>query len=205
MRSKLRKIMTAVVVLATATLLVSHSPVDITAARLGDGSRSADTPVTRDGVAHAAGTPARFKQLSPQASNRCDLTPAEVRTYEDDRRLQGACCTAMDEHAYREQVTGLRRYAHIPQIPTDPYDIRASRAKQLLEYREIRLTAAQRARYDRAMQLSATKGPCCCRCWRWDAFDGMARFLITRHDMQARELAKVIEFVEGCGGAGHEH
>lgn len=76
---------------------------------------------------------------------------------------------------YVEQVTGLRRYARVPEVPADPYDVPVALAKRLLAYqRAITLTPPQRAVYDRAVRLSQEGGPCCCRCWRWHAFEGQA-------------------------------
>lgn len=66
---------------------------------------------------------------------------------------------------YVEQVTGLRQYARVPEVPADPYDVPIALAKRLLAYqRTITLTPPQRAVYDRAVKLSQEGGPCCCRC-----------------------------------------
>jgi hypothetical protein len=40
----------------------------------------------------------------------------------------------MDLHRYQVQVQRLTKYADIPQIPSDPYDVPVSLAKQLFEY-----------------------------------------------------------------------
>jgi hypothetical protein len=110
----------------------------------------------------------------------------------------------MDLHRYREQVAGLRRFAAVPEIPSDPYDVPVALAKRLIAYDErIELTGAQQASYDRAMKLSEEGGPCCCRCWRWTAFGGQAKFLITRRGYGAKQIAEVWELEDGCGGAGH--
>ncbi|MGH8721059.1 MAG: hypothetical protein ACREU4_03680 [Burkholderiales bacterium] len=110
----------------------------------------------------------------------------------------------MDLHRYREQVAGLRRYADVPEIPRDPYDVPVALAKGLISYDEsIELDGAQQAIYDRAMKLSEEGGPCCCQCWRWTAFGGQAKFLITRRGYRAKQIAEVWELEDGCGGSGH--
>ena len=112
----------------------------------------------------------------------------------------------MDFHKYQEQVDGLKKYANTPQIPSDPYDVPVSLAKQLFEYqRTIQLTADQQAIYDQAMQMADEKGPCCCHCWRWIAFEGQAKYLISELNWSAEEIATVWDLEDGCGGAGHEH
>lgn len=124
----------------------------------------------------------------------------------DDARIQGSCCSPMDFHRYQEQVEGLRKYADIPQIPNDPYDVPVKLAKQLFEYQQtIQLTPEQRAVYDQAMQILAEGGPCCCRCWRWFAFEGQAKYLITELDWSAQQVAELWELEDGCGGSGHQH
>ena len=112
----------------------------------------------------------------------------------------------MDLHKYQEQVEGLKKYSDIPQIPQDPYDVPVSLAKQLFEYQKsIQLTADEQATYDQAMKLSEEGGPCCCRCWRWTAFEGQAKYLITEKHWSSQEIAELWNLEDGCGGAGHEH
>jgi hypothetical protein len=112
----------------------------------------------------------------------------------------------MDLHHYQEQVEGLKKYADIPQIPGDPYDVPVYLAKQLFEYQKtIQLTRDQQATYDQAMQISEEGGPCCCRCWRWNAFKGQAKYMITELNWSAKEVAELWDLEDGCGGSGHEH
>ncbi len=121
-------------------------------------------------------------------------------------RIQGSCCGPMDFHKYQEQVEGLKRYADIPQIPADPYDVSVLLAKQLFEYQKtIQLTPDEQAFYNRAVQLSEEGGPCCCRCWCWTAFEGQAKYLISELDWSAEQIAELWDLQDGCGGAGHEH
>ena len=153
----------------------------------------------------AAGTPERFTYLADQRSNRCNLQARELLRRGGDGRLQGSCCSRMDKHAYAEQVRALRRYARIREIPRDPYDIPVTLAQRLLRYQAgIRLSRPERAIYTRGMQMSRNKGPCCCRCWRWTAFEGLSKYLIVRRDWQPSRLARLIEALDGCGG-GRQH
>jgi len=155
------------------------------------------------GAVAPAGSHARFTFLASRSSNQCGLQAAAIPRR---GRLQGSCCSAMVEHAYREQVRGLRVYREVAQTPRDPYDIPATLAKRLLRYdRTIRLSGAQHRAYARAMAMSDQKGPCCCPCWRWNAFRGLSKFLIAERRWRPRRLATLIDLLEGCGGPGHHH
>lgn len=117
------------------------------------------------------------------------------------KHLQGSCCSHMDQAAYRSQVAALRHYTRISQIPADPYDIRAGLAQQMIRYGSIiHLTLSQQRTYDSAMQRTSEKGPCCCKCWRWTAFHGLADYLIADRGWQAQQLAALISDLDGCGG-----
>lgn len=85
----------------------------------------------------------------------------------------------MDFCRYAEQVERLGRYAVVPEIPRDAYDIPVALAKRLLSY--------------------------VCRCWRWNAFSGQAKYLLARRDYEAKEIANVWVLEDGCGGASNEH
>jgi len=109
----------------------------------------------------------------------------------------------MDQAAYRSQVAALRHYAGIPQIPTDPYDIPAGLAQQMIRYESrLHLAPVQQRIYDSAMRRTSEKGPCCCKCWRWTAFHGLADYLIADRGWQAPQLAALISDLDGCGGPG---
>ncbi len=149
----------------------------------------------------AASLAARFAVLRHAHSNRCGMPASALDTMPPGARLQGACCFPMNYHSYVHQVHKLnRRYATVDVIPKDPYDVPVSLAKRLLGYRSIKLTPQQQRLYERAKPLSATKGPCCCPCWRWDAFEGQAKYLITRRHYSAKQIADVWTVEEGCGG-----
>lgn len=174
-------------------------------AGLSSGHRNATTTgKVRAGAGDpvlVAGAPAAFRYLTAQRSNRCGLTPAELESSPPAQHLQGSCCFPMDMSTYEWQVKALHRYAAIPQIPTDPYDVPVSAARGLLRYdKSIHLSARQQATYDRAMGMSREKGPCCCHCWRWTAFRGMSKYLIARAHWTASQVAILIDDVQGCGG-----
>lgn len=151
------------------------------------------------------GSQEKFRFLSNQRSNSCGLQAASILGYSSTERLQGSCCNPMDLHRYQEQVEGLKKYANISLIPNDPYDVPASLAKELFGYKDsIKLTATHQRVYDEAMKLSREGGPCCCKCWRWDAFEGQAKYLITKYNWTSQQIADVWDIEDGCGGT-HEH
>ena len=129
----------------------------------------------------------------PLSEDACSLLPGELLGYLPGFRLQGSCCFPMNLPRYRRQVAALRRYVAIPQIPPDPYDIPARLAQRLIRYQEaIRLTPAQHDVYQAAMRLAPEHGPCCCHCWRWHAFEGQAKALITRRRFTSAQIGKVV-------------
>lgn len=147
----------------------------------------------------------RFDMLKEAQTNYC-AGPYMIESKQDEERLQGSCCSKMDFHRYEEQIKGLKKYSHITQMPTDPYDIKVSLAKELLNYqKDIKLTADQQKIYDDAMMMSHEGGPCCCKCWRWDAFEGLAKYLITERHFDSQQVAEAWDLIDGCGGAGHAH
>jgi hypothetical protein len=149
----------------------------------------------------APGSPARFAYLTSQHSNNCALQMQALTGYRDETHLQGSCCTAMDINHYQAQAAALRQYQSEVLIPSDPYDISVALAKQLTHYEQVlTLSTEQQQTYTLAMQASAEKGPCCCHCWRWDAFAGLSKYLISRQHMAASTLGKLIEDLDGCGG-----
>ena len=111
----------------------------------------------------------RFAQLSARHTNSCTLARVDAKT-QLRGRLQGSCCSPMDYDHYAEQVVGLRAYAHLGEIPPDPYDVSVALARRLTAFNgSVSLSPAQQRTYDRAVRLSDEQGPCCCSCWRWHA------------------------------------
>ena len=101
-------------------------------------------------------------------------------------------------------IQGLKKYSKFKKIPSDPYDVSASSAKELLEYQKnIILTNEEQAIYDHAVEDSHEGGPCCCKCWHWYAYEGLAKYLITEKGFTAEQIADVWDLSDACGGAGH--
>jgi hypothetical protein len=144
----------------------------------------------------------RFARLNFEKSNVCAGPQALDNT--NNLRLQGACCGKMDFHRYKEQLEGLKDFSKIKQIPKDPYDIPRELADELLEYQKnIQLSSEQQEIYDEAVEMSHEGGPCCCKCWRWYAFEGLAKYLITEENFGAEQIAEIWDLEDGCGGPGH--
>ena len=165
------------------------------------GAQAGGSP-TRQTVPRAG---ASFADLATQHTNNCGMQASQLAAYSPGTRLQGSCCSAMDQTTYNAQLAGLRRYTSVRQIPKNPYDISVALARQLVGYRAaIHLSPSQQATYARAMRMSSEKGPCCCHCWRWTAFQGMSDYLIARRGWHAGPLAHLIGLVDGCGGKADE-
>ena len=125
---------------------------------------------------------------------------------QDTAQLQGSCCSPMNMHRYIEQVTGLEKYKDIKEIPSDPYDVNAGLAKQMLAHYDDQLTPEQQKAYDYAMQNSMEKGPCCCKCWRWYVYGGLGKYLIEQYNFTGEQVTEIWNLSDGCGGAGeHTH
>ena len=106
----------------------------------------------------------------------------------------------MNMHRYTEQVEGLKKYRNIKEIPPDPYDIEAGLAKKLQAYYDESLSSEQQKAYDYAMQNSDEKGPCCCKCWRWYVYGGLAKYLIQNYNFSGEQIVEVWNLSDGCGG-----
>jgi len=149
---------------------------------------------------------ARFEHLSKNGNSNCSRQFMEsIPSMPADARLQGSCCSQMDLHRYGEQVEGLEAFADIDLIPSDPYDIPAPLAARLMQFYEASLTPEQQAAYDHAMQNSNEGGPCCCRCWRWAVYGGLAKHLIGDRGFTGEEIARIWDLSDGCGGTSHAH
>jgi hypothetical protein len=171
------------------------------AALLVSGGGGGSASDTAGGVANRTPARASFAQLSKANSNRCDLDAAELRTMPASMHLQGACCFPMDQAHYRQQLHDLGRYRALEKvIPHDPYDVSVRLADRLLSYRSLPLSRREQAAYAAASRRSGTGGPCCCRCWRWQALRGQAHYLLHRRSFSAARLARVWDAEEGCGG-----
>lgn len=149
---------------------------------------------------------AKFDYLSRNGNSSCSAAFRDsIASKPDDARLQGSCCSPMNMHRYSEQVEQLKKYGNISEIPPDPYDIQAGLAKMLMSHYDDKLTPDQQKAYDYAMQNSEEKGPCCCKCWRWNAYGGLAKILITKYNFTGEQITDVWNLSDGCGGDSNEH
>ncbi|MBI5457011.1 hypothetical protein HY969_04720 [Candidatus Kaiserbacteria bacterium] len=147
----------------------------------------------------------KFEELSASGNSTCSASFADlIDSMPDSARLKGSCCSPMDRHRYEEQVSGLAKFKEIPEIPSDPYDVDVKLAKQLKAYYDAQLTPEEQREYDYAMQNSHEKGPCCCKCWRWYVYGGLAKLLIQKYQFTGEQVTEVWNLSDGCGGAG-EH
>ncbi len=147
----------------------------------------------------------RFDFLSKHGNSTCSATFTEsIAKMPVTARLQGSCCAPMDRHRYGEQVEELKKYAAIPEIPPDPYDITAGVAQKAMRFYDRALSPDEERAYQYAMDNSDERGPCCCRCWRWQVYGGLGKFLIREHRFSGEQLVDVWNLSSGCGG-GDEH
>ncbi len=147
----------------------------------------------------------KFIKLSTEGNAVC-FGPDSIYEFNDEDRIRGSCCGPMNLHRYKEQIESLKKFSNIPQIPKDPYDIEIKIAKELLSYQQnIKLTQDQQKIYNEAMKKSEEGGPCCCQCWRWYVYEGLAKFLIMNNNFNADQISELWDLSDGCGGEGHEH
>jgi hypothetical protein len=147
----------------------------------------------------------RFQHLSTGGNSNCSQAFLNsIAGMPPAKRLQGSCCSPMSLHRYSEQLAGLKKYADVAAIPADPYDIEAGLAQAAMAAYELELTADEQQAYDYAMENSE-EGPCCCQCWRWYTYGGLAKLLIRNHGFSGAQVAEVWNLLEGCGGDEHEH
>lgn len=183
-----------------AAVLVAVAAVAVSGHRGRQMAGAGDAIRTSDPRGVPSGLDAHFAALRVARTNRCSLQASELGAMDPNDMLQGSCCSPMDRQAYAEQRGGLMTDRAEPTIPRDPYDIGVGLARRLVAYRAIALTGPQQASYDRAVARSRLSGPCCCHCWRWDAFEGQAKYLITARGYDAAQVASVWDLEDGCGG-----
>lgn len=146
---------------------------------------------------------ARFTYLSTHGNSTCSQEfMTSIASMPAGAQLQGSCCSPMVLQRYVQQVRKLRKYANVPEIPPDPYDIAAGLARKMMTAYDAKLTPAQQAAYAYAMRHSKEKGPCCCQCWRWRAYGGLAKLLIRNRGFTGPQITEVWNLSDGCGGSG---
>jgi hypothetical protein len=143
----------------------------------------------------------RFEFLSQKGNVNCSAEfEASIATMPADAKLQGSCCAPMDGPRYLAQIKGIRKYADMPEIPPDPYDVPAGMAQQLKPYYDLALNGSEQAAYDFAMANSDMRGPCCCQCWRWRVYGGLGKQLIHERHFTGQQLVDLWNIAQGCGG-----
>ena len=150
---------------------------------------------------------AQFEHLRAQTTNSCGGGASIVYDRPSDGRLQGSCCFPMDAHGYKEQIEGLAaKFSAYEIIPPDPYDIPVAWGREMIEYNgSTELTPEQQSVYDEAVELSHEGGPCCCVCWHWYAYEGLAKHLIINENFSAEQVAEVWDLSDACGGEHNLH
>ena len=149
-----------------------------------------------------AATAERFDYLSTHGNSNCSTAfMNSIPTMPVTARLQGSCCDPMDLKRYAQQVEGLKKFADVAEISADPYDIPAGVAQKALTSYDMELSPEEQKAYDYAMANSDEKGPCCCKCWRWHAFGGLAKLLIRDRHFTGEQVTEVWNLSDGCGGA----
>lgn len=144
----------------------------------------------------------RFEYLSQHGNSNCSRQFTDsIAAMPETALLQGSCCSPMVLDRYSKQVNGLRKYRNIALIPDDPYNIAAGTAQKLMPYYKLQLGPAEQKVYDYAIANSNEKGPCCCKCWRWNMYGGLGKFLIREHHFTGEQLVEVWNLSDGCGGA----
>ena len=153
------------------------------------------------GADESDGLNERFDYLSKNGNSSCTPKFADsISRMPVTARLRGSCCAEMESKRYVSQVEGLKKYAAIPEIPPDPYDIAAGVAQKAMSHYDLVLSPDQQQAYQYAMDKSDEKGPCCCQCWRWKLYGGLAKFLITEHGFTGDQVVEVWNLSNGCGG-----
>ena len=146
-------------------------------------------------------TTERFDYLSTHGNSTCSTAfMNSIATMPVMARLQGSCCSPMSLKRYARQVEGLKKLSAFAEIPADPYDIPAGLAQKATASYDLELTPDEQKAYDYAMANSEEKGPCCCKCWRWHVYGGLAKLLIREHHFTGEQVTEVWNVSNGCGG-----
>ena len=196
--------------LAIVTVMLMGRPLSNTTMARGTTTMASSTSMTMtpQELLVSADMQQRFSVLSKANTDYCanignrPAIDANMAQMAQESYLQGSCCSPMDRTRYEQQIHALKSYAHISQIPADPYNVPVSLAKTLLHYdQSIQLTAAQQAAYNQAATMTGDHGWCCCQCWAWYVHSGLAKYLITTQHFSAAQVAAVINEEDCCGGA----
>jgi len=194
--------------LAIVTVMLMGSPPSSpTKAVIPLGNPSSRTPMamTLQELLVSPDIEQRFIMLSQASTDSCSnignrpAISADMTHLPPNSYLQGSCCSLMDRTHYEQQITALKAYATISQIPTDTYNVPVSLAKTLLQYdQSMQLTPAQQATYNQAATMTDDHGWCCCQCWAWYVHAGLAKYLIATQHFSAAQVTAVINAEDYC-------
>ena len=198
-----------VLCLAIVTVMLMGRPLSSTSRANGTTMTSSTTmTMTPQELLVSSDMQQRFTVLSKASTDYCSnignraAIDADMATMAQDSYLQGSCCSPMNMAHYKQQIHALKAYAHISQIPADPYNVPVSLANTLLHYdQSIHLTPAQQAIYNQAATMTNDNGWCCCQCWAWYVHSGLAKYLIATQHFSAGQVVAVINAEDCCGGA----
>lgn len=193
-----------IVVGATLILVLGYLYFSLSKPFFNFSPKQSSQQETKDQVSKALA--AKFEYLSKNGNSSCSGAFRDsISSIPDNARLQGSCCSPMSMHRYSEQVEGLKKYQSIAEIPPDPYDIKAGLAKKLMSYYDMQLSPEEQKAYDYAMANSDEKGPCCCKCWRWNVYGGLGKILIKNYQFTGQQVTEVWNLSDGCGGDNDHH
>lgn len=140
----------------------------------------------------------RFEYLSANGNSNCSQPFLDsIPAMPENGHLQGSCCGPMKLGRYAKQIRRLKKYKRIAAIPRDPYDIEVGVARHAIANYELALSRVEQMSYDYAMAHAGQHGPCCCRCWRWRVYSGLAKFLIHYHGFVGPQVAEVWNLSDG--------
>jgi hypothetical protein len=143
----------------------------------------------------------QFEHLSNNGNSNCSAAfMKSIPSMSMVARLQGSCCSPMNLEHYAKQLEGLKTWSAVAEIPPDPYDIPAGLAQPALAACDMALSPEEQKAYDDAMAHSEEKGPCCCQCWRWHVYGGLAKLLIHQHGFTGKQVTQLWDLSDGCGG-----
>jgi len=142
-----------------------------------------------------------FQYLSTNGNSNCSQAFLDaIAGMPADARLQGSCCSPMKLDRYAKQLEGLKKYRAFTEIPANPYDIEAPLAQEAMARYQLVLSPAEQKAYDYAMAHSDEHGPCCCKCWRWRVYGGLAKLLIHDRGFTGAQITEIWNLSDGCGG-----
>jgi hypothetical protein len=129
-------------------------------------------------------------------------SPKDILHLPDNfKNMGGQCCGVVtDTKKYNEQIEGLKQFAYISDVPSNPYDIPVVQVKKMLSYdANTILTPEENVTLTAAAKMSNEGGPCCCKCWHWYFNEGVAKEMITEYHFTSKQVADFYNLSDTCG------